>query len=53
MGSKVYSLLWVMQDLCHQPYHCGTRPQKNPISKLWFSLRAAPNLLGLQVLGLL
>ena len=23
MGIMVYSLLWVMQDLYHQPYHLG------------------------------
>ena len=27
MGIMVYSLLWVMQDLDHQPYHSNKEPE--------------------------
>ena len=33
MGILVYSLLWAMQDLYHQPYHkpeAGTKPEAGP-----------------------
>ena len=28
MGIMVYSLLWVMQDLCHQPYTTSHDPNR-------------------------
>ena len=35
MGSMVYSLLWVVQDLYHEPYHVYEALNPKPLLKHW------------------
>ena len=57
MGIMVYSLLWVMQDFVHQPYHYS-EPQKletglRPNSRIPYTLVLRIEAIGFPTLGLL
>ena len=41
MGITVYSLLWVMQDFDHQPYHEGALGPLNPTAVYYLCILLA------------
>ena len=44
MGIMVYSLLWVMQDFVHEPYHGEDVSMRNRHTELCLSALRAPSM---------